>query len=184
MESPLGDRASYLKMRTGRHQHMTDQDNTGQDNLPAKTTTGNVVVATEQSGSLVARGLNAVRNRSGQALDLLSEGDLEVLFWDACGRRDYETALRIIHLLVNQQSALAEGLWGDLYDQAKPSDLFSGDEDEDEEWLRREEECLTLVNYLRKAGEQGDALAQDMLAHYYCGSWADDRNSEHNTEAV
>lgn len=36
---------------------------TDRDKLPAKTTTGNLVVQTEQSGSLVARGLEAIRDR-------------------------------------------------------------------------------------------------------------------------
>jgi hypothetical protein len=40
---------------------------TDRDKLPVKATTGYVIVPTEQSGSLVARGLEAVRNRTKPA---------------------------------------------------------------------------------------------------------------------
>ena len=41
---------------------------TDRDKLPAKIATGNAVVPTEQSGSMVRRGLDAVRNRQKQVL--------------------------------------------------------------------------------------------------------------------
>ena len=168
-------------MRTGRHQHMTDPDNTDQDNLPAKTTTGNVVIATEQSGSLVARGLEAVRNRSERPLSSPSEADLEKSFRDACDHGDYESALRIIHLLEDQGSASAEELSYHLYIEAQPIDLFRGDENEDEGEVVSDR----VKSCLRKAAERGDALAQDMLASLYCdGSWADEGNPENNAEAA
>jgi len=63
-----------LKTRTERRQQMTDRDK-----LPTKTATGNAVVPTEQSGSLVRRGLDAVRNRQKQALPPYG-GDAEAQF--------------------------------------------------------------------------------------------------------
>jgi len=154
---------------------------TDRDKLPAKITTRNAVVPTEQSGNLVARGLEAVRNRSKQALSLPSEADFEKSFRDACDRGDYESALRIIRLLENQGSALAKELSYDLYIEAQPIDLFRGDENEEE----GEAISDRVRSCLRKAAEQGDALAQDMLASLYCdGSWADEGNPEDNAEAV
>ena len=153
---------------------------TDRDKLPA-TTKGNEIVSTERSGSLVARGLEAVRNRSKQPLSLPSEADLEKSFRDACDHGDYESALRIIHLLEDQGSALAEELSYDLYIEAQPIDLFRGDENEDESEVVADR----VKSCLRKAAEQGDALAQDMLASLYCdGSWADKGNPEDNAEAV
>jgi hypothetical protein len=54
----LNDAAFYPKIKSWRRQRMTDRDK-----LPVKATTGYVIVPTEQSGSLVARGLEAFRNR-------------------------------------------------------------------------------------------------------------------------
>jgi TPR repeat protein len=139
---------------------------TDQNNLPAKTTTANVAVPTEQSGSLVARGLEAVRSRSKQALSLPSEADLEKLFRDACDRGDYETALRIIHSLANRGSVLAEELCDDLYAEVTSDVFFEGD---------NKDRDVAVVTCLRKAAEQGDALAQSMLGSLYCnGSWVDE----------
>jgi len=50
------------------------------DNLPTKVTTRDVVVPTEQRGSLVARGLAAVQVREKQQLSLTTEADAEKLF--------------------------------------------------------------------------------------------------------
>jgi hypothetical protein len=48
---------------------------TDRDRLPVKATTGNVVASTEQSGgSLVKRGLDALRNRQGPVLPPYGEG--------------------------------------------------------------------------------------------------------------
>jgi uncharacterized protein len=52
---------------------------TDRDRLPVKATTGTAVAPTEQSGSLVRRGLDAVRNRQKQVLPPYG-GDAETQF--------------------------------------------------------------------------------------------------------
>jgi hypothetical protein len=133
---------------------------TNRDNLPAKASTANVVVPTNQSGSLVARGLEAIRNRSELALSLPSETALEELFRNACDRGDYESALRTIHVLANRRSALAEELCSDLFAETQPSCLSYGDDEDDANEEARAENCQSC---LRNAAEQGDVLAQDLL---------------------
>jgi hypothetical protein len=51
----LNDAAFYPKIKSWRRQRMTDRDK-----LPVKATTGYVIVPTEQSGSLVARGIGGL----------------------------------------------------------------------------------------------------------------------------
>lgn len=46
---------------------------TDREKLPTKTTTGNVVVLTEQSGGLVVRGLEAIKSRQELKPDVLKE---------------------------------------------------------------------------------------------------------------
>ena len=81
------------------------------DKLPAKTTTGNAVVPAEQSGSLVTRGLEAVRNRQRTLVSVRVEDDAEKSFRDgvsAYNRGDFSEAVKCYHKAADQGYAPAK----------------------------------------------------------------------------
>ena len=152
------------------------------DNLPTKVNAGNAPAHAGQSGTLVARGLEAIRNVSKQAVSRPSDADLEERFADAFDREDYETCLRIIRLLESRGSVAAEELYGELLCAAEASCVSFGDDEDDSKEVARAEKCHSCI---RRAAELGDPLAQDLMSSIYCtGSWAREDDPENDPEAV
>jgi TPR repeat protein len=149
---------------------------TDEKNLPARASSGHLVSPAGKSDGLVARGLDTIRNNQ-RAISLRSDVDFKKLFQDACDGADYETALRILHALEVQGSALAEELISDLSYEGVPSCLSSGDDDRDREyWEQVDVKRERLESCIRTAAEQGDALAQEIY------SYLDRDDPENNAE--
>jgi TPR repeat protein len=84
---------------------------TDRDKLPVKTTTESAVVPAEQSGSLVARGLEAIQNR---------QADAENLFRDALGayrRGNFAEAVKGFRKAADQGHAVAQFNLGVMYNK-------------------------------------------------------------------
>jgi hypothetical protein len=79
--------------------------------LPANVTTGNVMLPAEQSGSLVTRGLEAVKDRQKTLLLVNLEADAGKLFRtasDAYRRGDFAEAVNLFRKAVDQSHARAQ----------------------------------------------------------------------------
>ncbi len=157
------------------------------DKLPAAIKTNELASLTEQSGSLVARGLEAVRNRNKQSLSLTAETDLERLVIDALDLADYATVLRLIRPLAEQGHAHSQNNLGIMYEFGKN---VTQDYAEAAQWYRKAAEqgnaiaqCnlgflyeygegvtqdyAQAVQWYRKAADQGDAIAQCNIGNLY-----------------
>src|SRR6266700_3359375 len=141
---------------------------TDRDKLPVKVTTGNVVVPAEQSGSLVTRGLEAVKNRQNTLLSVSLEADAGKSFRDAVDaykRGDFAEAVNWFRKAADQGHAVAQFSLGVVYKKGRGVE-------------KNEREA---VAWFRKAAEQGDTAAQSDLGAMY----RDGRGVEKNArEAV
>ncbi len=158
---------------------------TDQKNLPAKIIAKDVALPTEQSGSLVARGLEAIKNK--QLLSLTRESDLERLIIEALDRVDYASVLRLIRPLAEQGHADCQNNLGIMYEFGKG---VTQDYAEAAKWLCKAAEQGNVIaqcnlgnlyeygdgvpqdsaeaaKWYRKAAEQGDAIAQCNLGNLY-----------------
>ena len=177
---------------------------TDRDKLPVKVTTGNVVVPAEQSGSLVTRGLEAVKNRQNTLLSVSLEADAGKSFRDAVDaykRGDFAEAVNWFRKAADQGHAVAQFSLGVMYNKGHGVEK---NERETVAWFRKAAEqgyapaqCNLGVSYevgrgveknereavawFRKAAEQGDTAAQSDLGAMY----RDGRGVEKNArEAV
>lgn len=83
---------------------------TDRDKLPAKIATGPVVLSTEQSGSLVARGLEAIKGRLNEPLSLPAIDPASLLrdAVAAAGKGEYTAAWQLLRPLAEQGNASAQ----------------------------------------------------------------------------